>query len=483
MKKYLILGILVFVLGMASSAFAQIGPQAVCGLSDLMGTDKLTYEIGDTACFEIQLTATCDINDVNLYFWDPCNADVGQGHCDTGNNVFPGGVVIALGLDLKDGEVVDFNCLDNPALAHLVTEDNYPLIIGSIGTESTVVGQGQACDTENVQADVNPPEACIEITKDVNCATALPGKTVTYTICLENCGASDIDTITSVDDTLLGNLTSQAQAAIGDMLNIGDVCCFDYDYTIPGSQDEPVQNQVSVSGEDVFDQAVDDTSDIVWVQIADPNFTASKVCREEPVVPGEMAIFDITIENTGDICLHFDVCDIDPCSFDLEPGQTKTYATSILAGDEAVENTLTGTATLCEPNECIPYEEEVLASAECEVQPPEPCIEITKDVNCATALPGKTVTYTICIENCGPTDINTITSVDDTLLGDLTSEAQAAVGDKLEIGDVCCFDYDYTIPTEQEEPVQNQVSVNAEDVFDQAVDDTSLPTKAAVLNH
>jgi hypothetical protein len=151
------------------------------------------------------------------------------------------------------------------------------------------------------------------------------------------------------------------------MLNVGDVCCFDYDYTIPTEQVEPVQNQVDIYVEDIFDTATSDTSDIVWVQIVIPSFEASKDCRIEPLEPGDIAIFDITIENTGDVCLHFDVCDIDPCSFDLPVGQTKTYETYIQAGDDDVENTLTGTATLCEPNECIPYEEAVEASDECEV--------------------------------------------------------------------------------------------------------------------
>jgi uncharacterized repeat protein (TIGR01451 family) len=341
----------------------------------------------------------------------------------------------------------------------------------------------RGCDPKPSINFVEPPEPCIEVTKDVNCADALPGKKVTYTICMENCGITDIDTITSADDTLLGDLKTEAQAAIDGVLNVGDVCCFEVDYTIPAQQEEPVQNQVQIDVDDVFDSATSDTSDIVWVLIADPNFTASKVCRDEPIEPGEAAIFDITIENTGDICLHFDVCDIDPCEFDLPPGNIKSWVTKIIAGDDNVDNTLTGTATLCDPCECIPYEEEVLALDECTVEPPEPCVEVTKDVNCGLSKAGDMITYTICIENCGDTDIIDITNIDDTLLDDSTLEAlaDAAINYPLEPGDVCCFDLDYTVP-DVAGPLENTITVEILDEFEDTNSASAGPVVVGIVH-
>jgi hypothetical protein len=145
-----------------------------------------------------------------------------------------------------------------------------------------------------------------------------------------------------------------------------DPCCFTYSMVLEATPD-PLVNEASVAAEDVFGQPVEAGPAIAEVNIVHPSFEASKDCRTEPLQPGDIAIFDITIENTGDICLHFDVCDIDPCSFDLPAGQTKTYETYIQAGDDDVSNTLNGTATLCDPCECIPYEEAVEASDECSV--------------------------------------------------------------------------------------------------------------------
>jgi uncharacterized repeat protein (TIGR01451 family) len=321
-SKFVIWGMMILLLVVVGSASAQIGPSVICGLSDLMGTDKDEYEIGETVCFEIRLIATCDINDINLYFWDPCNLDVSEGHCDIASNVFPGGIPLALEEDLKDGEIVDVNCNDFPALAHLVRMDNLtdgdgPIIQGSIGTESTVVGQGQACDTENVQVDIILQEPCIKVSKEVDPNVSKAGDMVTYDICVENCGPTTLHII-EVNDSILGDITEDYIFACDDVLAPGQKCCVEIDYEVQPGDPDPLENIVTVYAIDEFETEVND-SNMASLDLIHPDFEVTKDCLSEEPDPCSSVIFRITVENTGDVELLF--TSNEPClpPFSLPP--------------------------------------------------------------------------------------------------------------------------------------------------------------------
>lgn len=110
---------------------------------------------------------------------------------------------------------------------------------------------------------------------------------------------------------------------------------------------------------------------------------------------------------------------------------------------------------------------------------PLPCIEITKDVDCDVATVGAEVTYTYCIHNCGTLALE-VTALDDDVVGDLLADFYAANGDSYLLAaddeaeggdDEVCFTVQYTILDTDDDPLINEVRVDAVDQYEQAVYD------------
>jgi hypothetical protein len=137
----------------------------------------------------------------------------------------------------------------------------------------------------------------------------------------------------------------------------GEVCCLDFPYTVQPGDPDPLVNVVTFEAEDEFAQDATPVTDSATVDIVHPSFIASKDCRTDPLEVGDVAIFDIRIENDGDVCLRFDLTELgDPCSFDLPAGGVKEWETHIeVLTEEDVYNEVVGTAILIPgdpPEEC-----------------------------------------------------------------------------------------------------------------------------------
>ena len=92
-----------------------------------------------------------------------------------------------------------------------------------------------------------PAGECIEITKSVSPLKQAVGQPVTYTFVVENCGPADL-TITSIVDTLLGNLQAAFVADHGgSLLGAGQSETFDVASVVPGDKGNPVTNVVTVT--------------------------------------------------------------------------------------------------------------------------------------------------------------------------------------------------------------------------------------------
>jgi hypothetical protein len=290
--------------------------------------------------------------------------------------------LIAEGLTLLNGApAIDFNCTDDANLAHLVTLDNLTDADGNdiqafIATTWRVQGADLAdCDPKPSLNTILPPPPCIEITKDVNCGFSKEDDWVTYKICIKNCGPTDINEITDLNDTVLDNATIKAlmEAEMGDELEPDEQICIEVPFQMPAGPD-PFVNEASVEVEDIYDTAAVNGPAIAEVNLVHPSFTIDKSCREEPLVVDDVAIFDIRVENTGDICLHFELDELgDPCDFNLPAGDVKEWETHILVEEPCdVENEIIGTATLLlgecsEPNDCLDNVLPVAAANDCTV--------------------------------------------------------------------------------------------------------------------
>lgn len=110
-------------------------------------------------------------------------------------------------------------------------------------------------------------EGCIEITKSVSPAKGPVGTPITYTFLVENCGTIDL-TITSITDTVLGNLTAAFVADHGgNVLAAGTSETFGVASAIPGDKGNPIENTVTVIGQANSTLYVDSDYAVVTVPI------------------------------------------------------------------------------------------------------------------------------------------------------------------------------------------------------------------------
>lgn len=247
-------------------------------------------------------------------------------------------------------------------------------------------------EKDQVDVDCTPPEPCVEVTKEVDCDISKAGDTVTYHYCIHNCGPLEIAIIDWIDTVIDHEVIGAALGAAGcDMLAPDDEapggpdeCCFDVPYVIPADDPfgDPIVNGFAVLAEDTQfgQQTVSNDGEFAMaeVDIVHPSFIATKDCRTDPLEVGDTAIFDIRIENDGDVCLRFDLTELGaPVQFDLAAGDVMEWETHILVEtEEDITNTIIGTATLIpgdppgvcgEPNPCLTNEYPVEASDTCEV--------------------------------------------------------------------------------------------------------------------
>jgi hypothetical protein len=222
----------------------------------------------------------------------------------------------------------------------------------------------------------------------VNCVVSKVGDWVTYHYCIKNCGPLPIDII-DLYDTVVPDEAITLALVNADCLPLdpnddepggSDECCFDVDYMIQGDDPDPLVNEFAVTAQDtIFDQNVVSLPAFATVDLVDPNFEVTKDCRTQPLEEGDTAIFDIRVENTGDVCLHFDLTELgDPCSFDLPAGDVKEWESHIeVVTEDDIFNDILGTVTLIpgdpdpcdcgEPNDCLTNEYPVDVNDTCKV--------------------------------------------------------------------------------------------------------------------
>jgi uncharacterized repeat protein (TIGR01451 family) len=330
------------------------------------------------------------------------------------------------------------------------------------------------CEGE-VDAVVTILNPCLRVHKDVDCDKSKEGDEVTYTICVVNCGDTDLENLT-VDDTLL-DLTGLFPSTIA----VGESLCVDVSYTIPADAPDPLMNEVTARAEDLLGFDVSDM-DSAEVDLVHPSFMVTKECAETgPVVPGEDAEFEIAIENTGDCNLVITTTEPEiPGPFALLVGET--FTTSVFRSEpiqdcgeyDGVYNDMWAYWTL-PPEEypCVMTNKDSMwAEACCRVG--TPCLRVHKDVDCDKSKEGDEVTYTICVVNCGEVPLYGL-EVDDSILPSIVGFPTM-----LAIGDSVCVDVPYTIPAGAPDPLINTVTATANTAEDLTGDELSDTDTAEV---
>lgn len=422
--------VLIAVLGLAGAASAQC--DAV--LSDGIGPSGGTYQIGDSINYYVTLSCpdgSCELTVDRIEFYPPPGSDDA---CDDTPLFYiePGDVLV------PGAPPTIYTVAEWPDLAYTIQPgDAGTTLQANICTKYSWINSGVPLDDEDTASSINfvdCPEPCVEVTKTVDCDISKVGDTVTYEICIENCGTYFDLTSVEVYDDLLASAYGSPLSGFPTSLAPGEQFCAQFDYEIqPGDDtgaDYPeavVTNTAHVTSIDSCDgtTVAEDYSDEVTVYLVHPGVDVEKVCLTDYVLPGDLVEFGITIHNTGDIPLdvYTDEPGVGPLTLDAHTSTDQFVVTrecgSASRQGDPVYNEISVTATIPVEFCALPNEYTAYDSAECLCI--GPCIDVTKEVDCDISKVGDSVMYTICVTNCSdPAAPLVNVGVMDDVLGDLT---------------------------------------------------------------
>ncbi|MDY6892531.1 MAG: SpaA isopeptide-forming pilin-related protein, partial [Chloroflexota bacterium] len=156
---------------------------------------------------------------------------------------------------------------------------------------------------KDIAATILWPE--IEVTKVANTTISKAGDSILYTITVQNntvnSGPVGTLTLVSIDDSLMGNLTSFFSPTLAQ----GASESHDFDYEVKPGDPDSLENIVTVTYNDVSDFAVSDTASAT-VNLVHPSIEVTKTADKAICDVGDTVEFCVTVENTGDVELILD---------------------------------------------------------------------------------------------------------------------------------------------------------------------------------
>jgi uncharacterized repeat protein (TIGR01451 family) len=312
--------------------------------------------------------------------------------------------------------------------------------------------------TDFASATIDIFNACIEVTKTADVTTALVGDTITFTICVKNCGDFDLENIVVVD-----SLKPDLSGDFNNTLAAGKSQCYDYPYIVKSGDPDPLNNTVTVHSnpvgfpDDITDSASDD------VDIVHPCIAVNKTTDRPYAMEGDVVTYMICVQNCGDIALeHITVGD------SLLGDLSGSFADTLAVGASEC-HTFPYTVKVGDPDPLInnvtvhsdpvgAFTKDITDFARLDLDIIDPCIQVTKTADKTIASEGDVITYTICVQNCGDVALEHI-AVADTYLYDLSS----SFADTLAVGAPPeCHTFSYIVGFGDPDPLVNTVIVHAD---------------------
>lgn len=257
----------------------------------------------------------------------------------------------------------------------------------------------------------------VEVLSDIDVTKSGPslahvGDTITYEITVTNSGATALSNVVVSDPLLGGTIATIPSLAAGASQT------FYPQYTVKGTDPDPLPNTVTAMGYDLLGQPV--TDDASWrVDLIHPAISVVKTVDPAIIAFGGQVTYTYRIENTGD-------CDLTDVTLDDDVlGSLAAYLpkTSLAAGEVMfatvpydVTADVTNIATVTGDD---PLEHEVTADDDASVDVRNPDVSIVKSADPEMIYEGEDVTYTYLITNTGDTDLWDMTLFDN-ILGDLS---------------------------------------------------------------
>ena len=361
----------------------------------------------------------------------------GVGDCATGGT-------LAVGASYSCSYIQAVSGVDGDTVVNTVT------VTATVPLDSdTTLTESDSFTVAIVAAPEPPPS--ILVTKNVSPEELEePGGAVVYTIRVTNTSqATDPVTLTSLVDTVYGDLNGQGSCATGGVIASGATyeCTLNESHT--GVAGDTFANTVTAQVQDDEGETAQDSDDALVTILAeplDPELTIEKTGTPGQVTePGGDVTYGIRVVNTGNTDLVLSALDDDQVGGSLNgvgdcaTGGTlavgASYSCSYIQavngsfGDPAVVNTVTVTATVpADPDTTLTESDSFAVTILADPEPPS--ILVTKNVSPEELEePGGAVVYTIRVTNTSQgTDPVTLTSLVDTVYGDLNGQGSCATG-------------------------------------------------------
>ena len=290
------------------------------------------------------------------------------------------------------------------------------------------------------------------------------GDDVTYTFTVTNLSSDDAPMLEllSMNDTVLGDLTTTANAAGCASLAFGETCSFNVVYTVPDTAPDPLINTVTaVMSPNGFPNELS-RSDTHEVNLFQPSIEIEKLGDELSKI-GDSVEYSLTLFNTSSPDTPPMLCTItDPMlgvnqQELLASGTSMNWLIDYIVPDDASDPLVNTATATCSPTG---FPNVLTATSTWSTNLFQPGIEVTKTGTELSKI-GDEVTYMFRIDNTSSTDAPRLELIDmtDTVVGDLTAIAGAAGCDWLASGDYCMFSVTFLVPDDAEDPMHNHVHV------------------------
>jgi cysteine-rich repeat protein len=296
------------------------------------------------------------------------------------------------------------------------------------------------CDVANVIEILVPPGRIV-VEKMANPVTVPePGGLVTFTVVVENTSQATGVTIQTLVDDVHGNLNGQGSCAVPQALAAGQSYTCTFTATVSGNDGYIETDTVTATGVDAHgDPVADDDDAFVLITDVGSAITVLKMANPTSVPePGGLVTFSVTVTNDSAVdtvtidalvdSIHGDLDGKGTCAVPqvLVPGASYNCAfTATVNGAPGTSETDVVTASGTDDDDNPLSDDD---DATVEITDVSSAIQVIKLATPDTVQePGGTVTFNIQVLNVSAVDTVTITSLSDTIYGDLNDKGTCAV--------------------------------------------------------
>jgi len=439
-----------------------------------------------------------EVDDTDIAFVDVLPTIAVTKTADPTNLPEPGGAVtFTVQVTNTSEEAITLNSLEDNVHGDLAGEGtcSLPQTIPAgapyeCAFSATVSGNAGHTETDTVTAsgsddDGNPVEvsasatvtvtdvpSAIAVTKTANpTEVSEPGGTVTFTVRVDNTSAADSVIITTLTDSIHGNLAGQGTCATPQTIPADGHYECTFSATVSGNAGYTETDTVTASGTDDDGNPVSASGDAtVTVTDVPSTIAVTKTAAPSVVRAGDTVHFTIRVDNLSvepvtlvglDDTVFGDLAAECGLPVSITVGSCfECVISRTIETDHA--NTVTATAEDDDGNEATD-------SADASVHVVGPAIQVVKQASASTARVGETITYTYSVENVGDVTLTGVNASDDRL------GAIALGRTTLEPGEVTTGTATYlVVESDLPGPLTNTVTVTATPPVGNVVTDTDI---------